>query len=121
MSDIDPLAAQIRVFQAGTQVVAWQHHLGERLARRLLARLGGNPDDVPQWQDSDFESIFVVRFSGSEQGLRRVSFDHEREGLDDLPGNCSAGLRRTRSWRPESELNTATATSDALSCVNPNA
>ena len=94
MTDIDPLAAQLLASPAGTQVVAWEHHLGELLARRLLARLGGNPDEVPQWEDSDFDSVFVIRVRKSEAGLREVRFSHDREGLDDLPETCSEGPRR---------------------------
>lgn len=92
MTDIDPLAAQLLAAPAGTQVVAWEHHLGELLARRLLTRLGGNPDEVPPWEDRDFDSIFVIRISASRAG-RQVRFSHDREGLDDVPETCSEGPR----------------------------
>jgi hypothetical protein len=100
MTEIDPLAAQLLASPAGTQVVAWEHHLGELLARRLLSRLGGDPDVVPRWIDSDFDSIFVIRVSESENGLRQVSFSHDQEGLDGLPENCSDGLPGEYSRMP---------------------
>jgi hypothetical protein len=91
MADIESLAAQVLAAQPGTQIVAWEHHWGESLARLLLARLGGNPDDVPRWQDDDFDSAFVIRVGEDAKGLRRVSFSHEQEGLDGLPQSCSDG------------------------------
>lgn len=101
MTSIDPLAAHIlAAVPPGTQVVAWEHHLGELLARRLLSRLGGDPDVVPHWKDSDFDSIFVIRVSESEQGLRQVSFSHDQEGLDGLPENCNDGLPGVYSRMP---------------------
>ena len=93
MTDIDPLAAQLLASPAGTHLVAWEHHLGELLARRLLSRLGGNPNEVPQWEDTDFDSIYVIHFSENEKGLRQVRFSHEQEGLNDLPESCSEGPR----------------------------
>ena len=91
MTDIEPLAAQILASPTGTHIVAWEHRLGESLARHLLSRLGGNPDEVPKWEDADFDSIFVIRVGEGEKGVRRVSFSHEQEGLNGLPERCSEG------------------------------
>ena len=95
MTDIKTLAARILASQTGTHIVAWEHHWGESLARYLLSRLGGNPGDVPPWEDDDFDSIYVVHASDSEQGARRVTFSHEQEGLNGLPESCSGGPPRT--------------------------
>jgi hypothetical protein len=94
MTNIEPLAAQVLASPAGTYIVAWEHHWGESLARHLLSRLGGHPNDVPRWKDTDFDSVFVIRASENGKGVRRVSFSHEQEGLDGLPESCSEGPRR---------------------------
>lgn len=93
ITDIDPLTEQLIASPFGTQVVAWEHHWGESLARHLLSRLGGNPNDVPQWPDGDFDSIFVIRINGGDKGSRQVSFIHEHQGLDGLPQTCDEGPR----------------------------
>ena len=90
MADIEPLAAQILASPAGTHVVAWEHHWGEALARRLLVRLGGDPADVPRWDDSDFDSVFVIRVGEEGNSSKRVAFSHEQEGLDGMSENCSS-------------------------------
>jgi hypothetical protein len=94
MTDIEPLAAKLLAAPAGTHIVAWEHHWAESLARLLVARAGGNPDEVPHWQDADFDSLFVIRTSEDGQGTRHVTFSHEREGLDGLPASCSEGPLR---------------------------
>jgi hypothetical protein len=94
MTDIGPLAARIVALPTGTQIVAWEHHWGESLARDLLSRLGGTPGDVPRWDDADFDSVFVIRVSEGEKGSRRVTFSHEQEGLNGLSESCSDGPQR---------------------------
>src|SRR5512135_1737613 len=40
MTQVDPLAGKLIAAPGGILVVAWEHHWGETLARRLVARLG---------------------------------------------------------------------------------
>lgn len=75
----------------GTYIVAWEHHWGENLARYLLSKLGGNPLEVPQWQDDDFDSLYIVRIADGADGSRRPSFSREQEGLDGMSVVCPAG------------------------------
>jgi len=94
VTDIEPLAARILALPTGTQIVAWEHHWGESLARRLLTQLGGTPSDVPLWEEADFDSVYVIRVSGGDKGSRRVTFSHEQEGLNGMSKNCSDGPQR---------------------------
>ena len=87
MADVTPLAEALLARTEGTLVVAWEHHLAEKLAKHLLTELGGNPAEVPDWGDADFDSIYVVRVAGHDKG-RHATFTRENEGLNDLPGNC---------------------------------
>lgn len=90
MTDIEPLASRILASPTGTHVVAWEHHWGQALARHLLSRSGGNPEEVPKWGDADFDSIFVIRVSENPNGSSgRASFTHEQQGLNGLPETCS--------------------------------
>ncbi len=88
MEDVPQLAQQLLAQREGTIVVAWEHHYGEKLAKELLAAAGGNPAEVPAWDDADFDGIFVVRIAGSQQGKARATFAREAEGLNDLPQTC---------------------------------
>jgi hypothetical protein len=88
MADIEPLTARILSSPKGTQIVAWEHHWGESLARLLLPRLGGHPSEVPRWEDADSDSIFVIRSNESGTDSKRVAFNHEQKGLNGLPEIC---------------------------------
>ncbi len=88
MEDIDQLAEVLLAQTEGTQVVAWEHHFAVMLARQLLAVSGSDPADVPDWNDADFDSIYVVRISGHDKD-RRAAFAHESEGLNNLSNNCA--------------------------------
>ena len=88
MAEIGPLADALQARTEGTQVVAWEHHYAEKLAKHLLEIAGGNPAEVPVWDDADFDSIYVVRISGQDK-QRKAVFAHENEGLNNQPANCS--------------------------------
>lgn len=87
MADTAELARALLAGTEGLQVVAWEHHFAEKLARNLLAASGGNPEDVPHWSNRDFDSIYVVRVTGRDKD-KRVSFAHENEGLNGVSDHC---------------------------------
>lgn len=89
MTQVDPLAGKLIAAPDGTLVVAWEHHWGEALARRLVARLGGDPDVVPVWRDDDFDSIYVIHVGDAVTGRGRPTFRLDREGLDGMPDACT--------------------------------
>lgn len=91
MTDVPDMGEQLILARSGTQVVAWEHHWAENLARYLMSRLGANPLEVPEWQDEDFDSIYVVRIKDGADGARQASFSREAEGLDGLPQACVDG------------------------------
>ena len=88
MTDTNQLAEALLARSEGTQVVAWEHHLAEKLAKDLIAEFGGNPAQVPEWSDTDFDSIYVIRVTGRDKG-RRATFTHENEGLNNVSDICA--------------------------------
>jgi hypothetical protein len=93
MSEVSALAKYLLARQQGTYVVAWEHHYGEKLARLLLAAPNGG-GAVPVWNNSDFDSIYVIRITVSAGGARQATFARERQGLNGLPQACSTGALR---------------------------
>lgn len=89
MRDISPLAGQLMAQTDGTFVVAWEHHYGEKLARRLMSGYGENPAAIPEWDNADFDSIYVIRVTGSGHGARHAIFSREQENLNALPTDCA--------------------------------
>ena len=87
MTDISPLAARLLETREGLQVVVWEHHWAEKLARKLLAATEANPDLVPLWQEGDYDSLFVIRVR-EVSGKTVATFTHEQEGLEHLSDIC---------------------------------
>ena len=88
MDDTIKLAEALLARTEGTQIVAWEHHFAEKLTKQLLTTLEGNPIAVPNWSDTDFDSIYVVHITGSGKN-RHASFAHENEGLNKLSSDCA--------------------------------
>jgi len=88
MTDVASLAKHLLKQGHGTQVIAWEHHYAEALAKQLLVNLAGNPSDVPRWEDDDFDSIYILRVMKGSGDERRVLFTREQEGLNGLAESC---------------------------------
>jgi hypothetical protein len=91
MEDIQPLVDQLRGKTSGRYFVAWEHHWGAALARSLIVADGGDASEVPPWDDSDFDSLYVVRITQDAQGQRSARFSHEQQNLNGLPEDCTDG------------------------------
>jgi len=68
-------------------VVAWEHKIIETIAQNLLSRNGGDRTTVPSWRGDDFDGIFVVTISRTEDATSAV-FARKRQGLDGQPDTC---------------------------------
>ena len=88
MEDTAQLAQALLTRTEGIQIVAWEHHLGEKLAKELLAAVGGDPSPVPDWDDADFDSIDIVNITGTGND-RHATFSHAYQGLNNLSDNCA--------------------------------
>jgi hypothetical protein len=68
-------------------LVAWEHTEAVSLARALITEHGGDPDQVPDWESSDFDSIYVVKIHQSGS-TTTASFALGHEGLDGQKTTC---------------------------------
>ena len=83
MMQVGELAKELLARNEGTQIVAWEHHLAAKLARVLLMAQGANAELVPDWNDSDFDSIYIVHVAG-----QLATFSLEHQGLNNLSASC---------------------------------
>ena len=88
MKDINPLADALILHTEGMQVVAWEHHWAESLAKQLLQKTGGNSKQVPEWKDLDFDSMYIIHISTDVHGKTTSTFSLEAEGLNGQPDQC---------------------------------
>ena len=88
MEDTAQLAQALLTRTEGTQIVSWEHHLAEKLAKELLTASGGDPTVVSTWNDTDFESIYRINIYGIGKE-RQAKFIHEYEGLSKLSDQCT--------------------------------
>jgi len=89
VSHIDALRQKLEspTYRSALVVVAWHHSDIPKLARLLVADHGGDPSVIPDWPESDFDSIYVVSF-GHAGASPAVAFDQRHEGLDGQPTAC---------------------------------
>jgi hypothetical protein len=84
MTEVSQLSNALLEKSEGTQFVAWEHHLAVKLAKQLLQTLDGKASEVPDWGDSDFDSIYVIRVKD-----KLATFTLEHQGLNGQSDNCS--------------------------------
>lgn len=68
--------------------VAWEHKLLEVIAKDILKAHGGDAALVPHWDDSDFDSIFVLKLKRFEDGRTGAEFHTGTQGLTSLDDSC---------------------------------
>jgi len=74
-------------YRRSVLVVAWEHHIIEKLARQIVAEYGGDRASVPRWEDADFDSLYLLRIVRDGSGAR-INFTIDKEGLNDRPVTC---------------------------------
>jgi hypothetical protein len=89
VSDIEALAKKLQepAYRNAFVLVAWEHNLIVRLAQHLMADDGGDPNVVPDWKSSDFDSIYVLRITRTDKGST-ARFDHRYENLNGASSTC---------------------------------
>jgi broad specificity phosphatase PhoE len=88
-SQIDALGAQLELpdYRDAYVLVAWEHTEAMLLARTLMQQNGGDPNTVPKWLGSDFDSIYVLKIHRSGSA-RTASFELKHEGLNEQKTSC---------------------------------
>ncbi len=89
LSDTGGLRAALDqpAYRNAVVLVAWEHKTLAAIARDLLAAHGGDPDNAPEWDRDDFDSIYVVSITRTGDAAK-AAFAHMQEGLDGQPEAC---------------------------------
>jgi hypothetical protein len=77
--------------------IAWEHGLAEDFAKQMLSSYGEDPSAVPNWPDSDYETMYVFRIAPKKPGQTHgtLTFTVEKEGLGpSLSDTCPDNQRR---------------------------
>lgn len=70
--------------------VAWEHIKLREFAQQMLQAYGGNPAQVPDWPNTDYETIYVFHITRSgKNGAPQATLEIQKEGLGDtLKDTC---------------------------------
>jgi len=64
----------------GTILLVWEHHNIPPITRALGVPAG----EVPEWDDNDFDSIWIITYAGTKNAVLTIA----HEGLNDVSSNC---------------------------------
>jgi hypothetical protein len=65
--------------------VAWEHLKLSDMVKDLLKMRGGDPAQVPDWPDDDFDRIYILQLNSSTNS---ISFSLDHENLNGLSKEC---------------------------------
>ncbi len=74
-----------------TVFIAWEHGYAEKFAQDFLSSYGLDPKQVPDWPNSDYETIYIFHIAPPTAGATHgtMTFAVQKEGLEDkLSDTC---------------------------------
>ncbi len=72
-------------YRDGLILVAWEHRMADKAIRKLIDDFGGDPEVVPKWERTDFDSVYVVTI---DHAANRATFEKKAQGLNGQPEAC---------------------------------
>lgn len=67
--------------------VSWEHKILVIMERKLVSDLGVTQQNIPDWDDNDFDRLDVIEVTPHE-GKQTVTVTQQHEGLNNLPDTC---------------------------------
>ncbi|AGE58591.1 hypothetical protein FK949_gp026 [Paramecium bursaria Chlorella virus NYs1] len=83
VTQVHEIANDLYVSKDKTIFVAWEHVQLVKIVRVLIEKYGASPNNVPEWKESDFDSIYVINIHDD-----KVTFYHDHQGLDNRSSSC---------------------------------
>lgn len=78
-------------FQDSKIFVAWEHVKLRDFAVQMLKSYGTGHVDVPDWPNSDYETIYVFHIKRSDQGAPQATLEIQQEGLTNSLSDACPG------------------------------
>lgn len=81
--DLPRLDAEVTqtAFAHAYVLIAWEHLQAVLFAQHMLAQFGENPNAVPRWPNSDYDTVYVFHLTEDKAGKRHLDFRIDHEGL----------------------------------------
>ena len=74
--------------------VAWEHEKLRDFAVQMLKSYGTTPDQVPDWPNSDYETIYVFHITRTRPNATpHATLEIQQEGLSDALSDTCPGIR----------------------------
>lgn len=103
--DVDNVARELITpqYHESLLFVAWEHINIVLIAKKILKLLNADPDLIPPWPQSDYDSLYVISIDWNSMPPK-LFFKHEQQGLNDQSKTCP----ETRSNSNQTTLGTET-------------
>jgi regulation of enolase protein 1 (concanavalin A-like superfamily) len=87
-SDITGLQTELlgSTYASSTIFISWEHLKLQQLVQNIMNTYGGGAT-VPAWPSGDYDSLYVVRVT-RDGGSTSATFEHDFEGLNNMPAAC---------------------------------
>ena len=83
VTDVNDIANELFYDTSKLVFVPWEHVQLVKLVKTLMKKYGANSDVIPEWKETDFDSIYVINIRDN-----KVSFFHDHQGLDGKHADC---------------------------------
>lgn len=83
-NDINQLTTDLMnsQYRDATVFVVWEHGLLDIVAKDIIEKFGGNAEEIPKWNDDDFDGLYVITVEAGPDMAPKVSFHTDGEGLN---------------------------------------
>jgi hypothetical protein len=75
-------------YQTAAILIAWEHANIYKIVKSIVASNNGNPNDVPVWDNADYDSIYVVTIHTDSSGKTKATFQQNYESLNGQSTTC---------------------------------
>lgn len=75
-------------FENSTIFVAWEHFKLVDITKFVTSQIGGNSKNIPSWNNSDFDSIYILKITTNSDEKKTVVFSQDTEGLNGQSEAC---------------------------------
>lgn len=106
-NDNDALASELvsPAYHQSLVFVAWEHLKAYEMARKIMSLSGGNPWNIPFWNEWDYDSLYIISIDWKANPAR-VIFIHDYQKLDGQSGTCPTQYKQVAENKNETFVKT---------------